>query len=68
MGYKIQKMCGRKIYSRTPFFFMDVHKLNVGVKRWNDKNEIERIHVGLKGKFCLINDLFTKSNFITNLK
>ena len=35
---------------------MDVHKLNVGVKRWNDKNEIEWIR--LKDNFCFNNKPF----------
>ena len=45
---------------------MDVHKLNVGVKRWNDKNEIEWIR--LKDNFCLINHLFYQVEFHYKLK
>ena len=47
LGYKIQKICGWKIYSRTPTFGAEVHKSNVRVKRWHN--------------FCL-NDMLTKSN------
>ena len=38
-GYKIQKMCGWKIYSRTRTFGAEVHKSDVRVKRWHNKYE-----------------------------
>ena len=44
-GYKIRKICGRKIYSRTRTFGPKGHKSNIRVKRWHNKyeslNEIE---------------------------
>ena len=38
-GYKIQKICGWKIYSRTRTFGAEVHKSNIRVKRWHNKYE-----------------------------
>ena len=38
-GYKLQKLCGWKIYSRTRAFGADVHKSNTRVKRWHNKYE-----------------------------
>ena len=37
--YKIQKICGWKIYSRTGTFGAGVHKSNIRVKRWHNKYE-----------------------------
>ena len=39
LGYKIQKVCGWKIYSRTRTFGAGVHKSNIRVKRWHNKYE-----------------------------
>ena len=38
-GYKIQKLCGWKIYSRTRTFGADVHESNIRVKRWHNRYE-----------------------------
>ena len=38
-GYKIQKMCGWKIYSLTRTFGAEVDKSNIQVKRWHFKYE-----------------------------
>ena len=38
-GYKIQKICGWKIYSRTRTFGEEVHKSNIRVKKWYNKYE-----------------------------
>ena len=38
-GYKIQKLCGWKIYSRMRTFGADVHKSNIRVKRWHNRYE-----------------------------
>ena len=38
-GYRIQKICGWKIYSRTRTFGAEVHKSNIRVKRWHNKYE-----------------------------
>ena len=38
-GYKIQKICGWKIYSRTRTFRAEVHKLNIRVKRQHNKDD-----------------------------
>ena len=38
-GYKKQKICGWKIYSRTGTFGAGVHKSNIRVKRWHNKYE-----------------------------
>ena len=38
-GYKIQKICGWKIYSRTRTFGEEVHKSNIRVKKWHNKYE-----------------------------
>lgn len=47
------------MYSRTPTFGAEVHKSNIGVKRWHNKykilNYIERRNFGL-------NDFLTKFN------
>ena len=54
-----KKICGGKTYSRTRTFGAEVHKMNIGVKRWHNKykilNYIERRNFGL-------NDFLTKSN------
>ena len=56
---KYKKICGGKTYSRTRTFGGEVHKSNIGVKRWHNKykilNYIERRNFGL-------NDFLTKSN------
>ena len=39
-GYKIQKICDGKVYSRTGTFGVKVHKSNIQVKRWHNKYEI----------------------------
>ena len=39
MGYKLQKICGWKIYSRTGTIGAGVHKSNIRVKRWHNKYE-----------------------------
>ena len=39
LGYKIQKTCGRKIYSRLCTFDAEVHISNIQVKRWHNKFE-----------------------------
>ena len=38
-GYKIQKICGRKIYLRTRTLGIEVHKSDIRVKRWHNKYE-----------------------------
>ena len=58
-GLKIQKICGRKIYSRTRTFGAEVHKSNIRVKRWH--NKYENSELDWKTQLCL-NDLLTESN------
>ena len=41
--YKIQKIYGWKIYSRTRTFGAEVHKSNIRVKRWNNKYDISEL-------------------------
>ena len=53
------KKCGWNIYSRTRTFGAEVHKSNIGVKRWHKKYENSELY--LKTQLCL-NDLLTKSN------
>ena len=36
-GYKIEKLCGLRIYSRRRTFGADVHKSNIQVKRWHNE-------------------------------
>ena len=36
-GYKIEKLCGWRIYSRRRTFGADVHKSNIQVKRWHNE-------------------------------
>ena len=59
MGYKIQKICGWKIYSRTPTFGAEVHKSIFESKHGTTSvklvNKIERHNFSL-------NDMLTKSN------
>ena len=38
-GYKMQKICGGKIYSRPSTFGAEVQKSNIRVNRWQDKYE-----------------------------
>ena len=38
-GYRIEKICGWKIYSRTRTFDGEVHKSNIRVKNWHNKYE-----------------------------
>ena len=56
-GYKIQKLCGWKIYSRMRTLGAKVQKWYIQVKKWNKKNEIihyiER-HITFVEKICLI--------------
>ena len=58
-GYKIQKICGGKIYSPTRTFGAEVNKSNITDTTWHNKykilNCIERHNFSL-------NDLLTKSN------
>ena len=62
IGYKIQKICGGKMYSRTRTFGAEVHKSNIRVTRWHNKymilNYFER-------RDCCLSDLLTKSNRTT---
>ena len=37
--YKIQKICGWKIYLRTRTLGAEVHKSDIRVKRWHNKYE-----------------------------
>ena len=61
-GYKIQKICGGKMYSRTRTFGAEVHNSNIRVTRWHKKykilNYIERHNFWSS-------DLLTKSNRTT---
>ena len=43
-GYKIQKICGWKIYSRTRTFGAKVRKSNIRVKRWHKKYENSELY------------------------
>ena len=58
-GYRIQKICGWKIYSRTRTFGAEVHKSNIRVKKL--AQQVWKWWIRLKDKFCF-NDLLTKSN------
>ena len=39
-GYKIQKICGGKMYSQTRTLDAEVHKSNITVTRWHNKYKI----------------------------
>ena len=43
-GYEIQKICDRKIYSRTRTFGAEVHKSNIRVKRSHKKYENSELY------------------------
>ena len=53
------KKCGWNIYSRTRTFGAEVHKSNIGIKRWHKSMKI--VNYIERHNFCL-NDLLTKSN------
>ena len=57
--YKMQKICGWKIYSRPRTFNAEVHKSIIRVKRWHNKYQIVNWK---ETTFASINDLLTKSN------
>ena len=61
-GYKIQKICGGKMYSRTRTFGAEVHKSNIRVTRWHNKYKI--LNCIERHNFCL-SDLLTNSNRTT---
>ena len=58
-GYRIQKICGWKIYSRTRTFGAEVHKSNIRVKKL--AQQVWKWWIRMKDKFCFI-DLLTNSN------
>ena len=58
-GYRIPKICGWKMYSRTRTFDVEVHKSNSLVKKL--AQQVWKWWIRLKNKFCF-NDLLTKSN------
>ena len=62
LGYKIQKICGGKMYSRTRTFGAEVHKSNIRVTRWHNKYKI--LNCIERHNFCL-SDLLTNSNRTT---
>ena len=62
-GYRIQKICGWKIYSRTRTFGAEVHKSNIRVKKL--AQQVWKWWIRLKDKFCF-NDLLYKFVFQSN--
>ena len=58
-GYRIQKICGWKIYSHTRTFDAEVHKSNIRVKKL--AQQVWKWWIRMKDKFCFI-DLLTNSN------
>ena len=62
-GYKIQKICGGKMYSRTRTFSAEVLKSNIRATRWHNNYKI--LNCIKRHNFCL-SDLLTSSNRTTS--